>query len=566
MGLENSSSTNDREEEDQDFDKLEGGITRTAEFKTATAVTTTTTVCEDDDDENCSAEERNHLHAPILVEVEAPATLAGGYVFWATTTPTTTPTNDSYDEDIHVANHSCESSGSVSTSNQPISFPTSFPVTVPPGGVLMGETLRVPLLARLDECGSYDCLGVCHSDSEDDSNSSSHGPAISHRSSTTTTTTGSRSVFREMTHYPPLADQQPGTETLHGKWKDGVCSCFRLGFCHPHLWNACLCPQILLGQILVRTNLFWLYHHLREPKSHGNSPPSLQAYPTIPWSFRIILCLVLVCGLYDALYAPPLLDISIDEGTGQLVWSSRLFGMGVSSPTSSLFLSSVWWDRLICLCLTLPMSVWGLVVVVRLRRSIRERYNIPPSELPVSYSSCRRSSPPSFLCKLSLGRWEDLVCGLCCSCCAISQMARQTADYEGTEAASCCSANGLRHNNNSNNNGTNAPAAALPTNNANSSGRKTGWWFRNRCDATREVSARDHGAPHLSSVSVWGGNPHLRYRSLSSSSSYSGSTGGGGTDAKKTVECGPSPSEVGGVGPGGGPSCPGSQRFNHHRS
>jgi hypothetical protein len=69
------------------------------------------------------------------------------------------------------------------------------------------------------------------------------------------------------------------------------------------------------------------------------------------------------------------------------------------------------------------MTIGGFMVVVKLRAAIRQQYDIPTGPL---------------------GRCEDLVCVCCCHCCVMSQMARQTADYDGDEPASCCSMNGIQ--------------------------------------------------------------------------------------------------------------------------
>lgn len=191
------------------------------------------------------------------------------------------------------------------------------------------------------------------SDTEDDN---SHGRSKGD-------TTNARIVFQEKNIIEEEALQQPKSSTASsstGKWKNGLCSCFRLGFFHPHLWNAWLCPQMLLGQILVRTNLTWMAHHFRDPNTNPNSHASttssenencgnhskVSAHP-FRLTFRILVFLVVAGNLYDILNAP--------------------------YTNTSTYL---WWHRLFYFGLTLPMSVWTLVVVVRLRRSIRNRYEI----------------------------------------------------------------------------------------------------------------------------------------------------------------------------------------------
>ncbi len=58
--------------------------------------------------------------------------------------------------------------------------------------------------------------------------------------------------------------------------------------------------------------------------------------------------------------------------------------------------------------------LYMLYVVSKVRKLIRQRDGIPEKNCP----GC-----------------EDLACALCCGCCTVSQMARQTADYDTEEAA-----------------------------------------------------------------------------------------------------------------------------------
>jgi Cys-rich protein (TIGR01571 family) len=61
------------------------------------------------------------------------------------------------------------------------------------------------------------------------------------------------------------------------------------------------------------------------------------------------------------------------------------------------------------------------ITLIKLRRSIRQTYKIPET-------ACHGC--------------EDCCCVLFCSCCTLSQMARQTADYNQRRAL-CCSDTGL---------------------------------------------------------------------------------------------------------------------------
>jgi Cys-rich protein (TIGR01571 family) len=267
---------------------------------------------------------------------------------------------------------------------------TSFHFCVlrqPSGGVESGQTLRVPLLL-MDHCDEDGDKCSCIVDDDD-----------------------------------AMARRQQQQQ----RWRDGLCACFRYGLCHPHMWNAWLCPQILLGQLLVRMNMTqrMVQNPFQNSKdgdennnnkskntvdndsSSNNSSSSTAA--SIQSAFRKIMVLVILLSLYDALVAPPLFEVEMDEDTGEV---SIVRGGGF--PV---------WHQLLYLLLSFPMTVWGVMVVVRLRAAIRHKYRIPTGRL---------------------GPCEDFVCVCCCNCCVMGQMARQTADYDGDEPASCCSPNGIR--------------------------------------------------------------------------------------------------------------------------
>jgi Cys-rich protein (TIGR01571 family) len=259
-----------------------------------------------------------------------------------------------------------------------------------------------------------------------------------------------------------------------GRWKDGLFSCFRLGLSHPALCNAVLCPQLLLGQILLRMNMTWLISpsspmasgssmwggsggntsttthdnnnnniivgsggstissssiinnnnnnnssNVNNMSSNNNNIPNNNNQNNsgktsgIRNTMRKIVTGLILFSLYDAIMAPPLLEFNVNQD-GEVVLDRTSY----SSSSSS---SSALWHQLFYLLLSLPMSIYGIYVVVKLRAAIRAKYGIPTGRL---------------------GRLEDVCCVFCCNCCVVAQMARQTADYDD-EPASYCSSNGL---------------------------------------------------------------------------------------------------------------------------
>jgi Cys-rich protein (TIGR01571 family) len=174
------------------------------------------------------------------------------------------------------------------------------------------------------------------------------------------------------------------------RWKDGLFACFRYGIFHPSLWNALCCPELLLSQLLTRLNMTWLAE--REERS---SP-----------TFRRITFLFIALYLVDKLLSPPLSELKLD-GRG---------GVSYEPSPSTMF------KELFLFCLSIPMSIYSFIVLIKLRAAVRNKNGIRTG---------------------MFGHLEDFWCVCCCHCCIIAQMARQTADYE-QEPASCCSKNGLR--------------------------------------------------------------------------------------------------------------------------
>ena len=185
----------------------------------------------------------------------------------------------------------------------------------------------------------------------------------------------------------PLLESR--TLKYKGKWKDGIFSCFRLGLCHPTVCNAWACPQILLGQILTRMKMSWL-----TTPSVGRSPSAV----------RKCFALLVLVSVHDMLVAPPPIQLSGDS-TGEVFLRQ--------SNLQTLY-------QAIYVLLSVISTIYGVLVVVKLRAAVRLKYGIPTGRL---------------------GRLEDLVYVFCCNCCVMAQLARQTADYDSNPAM-CCSPTG----------------------------------------------------------------------------------------------------------------------------
>jgi Cys-rich protein (TIGR01571 family) len=87
--------------------------------------------------------------------------------------------------------------------------------------------------------------------------------------------------------------------------------------------------------------------------------------------------------------------------------------------------STTWWVLYgVSSAIMLAFTLYMLVLVIRTRSLVREKYAIPEDHC----TGC-----------------EDCCCGFFCGCCTISQMARHTADYD-TYPATCCTTTGLPSN------------------------------------------------------------------------------------------------------------------------
>lgn len=283
----------------------------------------------------------------------------------------------------------------------------------------------------------------------------------------------------------------------HGKWKGGIFSCFQRGSFHPDPWNAFLCPHLLLGKILMRSNLTSL---ARPPHCDNQRNGNSKASRMLRWAVRILLCIVIAVNLNAITY-----------------WHDQ---DKTASGLSSRAVEILWWQELFSLILTLPLSIWAMVVIVRLRTAIRERYEIPPAS--ISVPSFQQSEEP--MLQVSLGKSEDLVCTLCCGCCVLSQMAHQTADYEENDSTSCCGSSstglvlGKSHSTNDSNCSFEQPNQSERSNDSSVSDKLFGW-FQNRTrqnslDVTLEEPLMT--TPRSPSNSTTSNNSHLRYRLLSS--------------------------------------------------
>mmetsp|Transcript_21966 Transcript_21966/g.24685 ORF Transcript_21966/g.24685 Transcript_21966/m.24685 type:complete len:258 (-) Transcript_21966:209-982(-) len=182
--------------------------------------------------------------------------------------------------------------------------------------------------------------------------------------------------------------------TRTGRWKSGLCSCCQYGCFHPAFCCAWFFPMALMGQVLTRMQRTWY--------GTRSTPPSEEYKKTFGIVVTIWICYILLCSV---LYCPPTPidyhDDVVDDDT---------------DPDCPV------WKQLVFNTLTSVFGLYTLIVMIRLRRAIRTKYNIPEG------------------CCLGC---EDCCCIFFCGCLSSIQMAHQTANYEEVGQAMCCNSTGL---------------------------------------------------------------------------------------------------------------------------
>lgn len=181
------------------------------------------------------------------------------------------------------------------------------------------------------------------------------------------------------TPIPPTA----GDDRIHaptGKWKDGLFDCFSLGICHPSLCCAFWCDKISMAQIMTRLSLTWL----GEPGQRVATQNTFKVVILLLCSYIMYSTSLEIASLqFTPLTTPPLL-------------------IALKSIGSGLFF------------------MWTIYSLCRTRQNLRRQYSIPEERC----QGC-----------------EDLCVTFFCGCCALSQMARHTGEYE-TYPGVCFSSTG----------------------------------------------------------------------------------------------------------------------------
>jgi Cys-rich protein (TIGR01571 family) len=210
-----------------------------------------------------------------------------------------------------------------------------------------------------------------------------------------------------------------------GEWRNGICDCFKNGFCHPMCCLAFWCQPLALGQVMTRMRLNAtgrvsncrecvslssainddnnLNDDLDTEKGESSQQPQF-------WTAFKVLAVVL------ASY------IALDQMINILITPYPEY---VTDDGGNVYVLAVpvWVNVMIALqyALELGFFLYMLYLIICTRSYIRARYNIPEGR-------CRGC--------------EDCCCAFWLPFCTIAQMARHTADYSQYPAA-CCTDTGL---------------------------------------------------------------------------------------------------------------------------
>lgn len=189
-----------------------------------------------------------------------------------------------------------------------------------------------------------------------------------------------------------------------GHWKDGLCDCLSVGLIHPVLCNAWLCPIVLTAQVMHRLRLDWC----------ANPTSASQGRKTF-WIILYFYAFVLALNVMVALV--------LGHVSRLVAHNTSYYNSNTGELVLSPFLVILLQGAQMC---NYALALYSLLVMIRTRHYIRQTYLIPPSTLCSCCPSCV----------------DDCCTIYFCNCCALSQMARHTADYE-IYPAKCCTETGL---------------------------------------------------------------------------------------------------------------------------
>lgn len=163
-------------------------------------------------------------------------------------------------------------------------------------------------------------------------------------------------------------------------WKYGLCDCCQFDPCHPSFLLACCCAPFLWAQVMTRMGLTWL-------AERGTPSQVARTFAYVSLGYMGYLLLNLLFGYSQVFHV----DVE-KEGKVSVVSVSQQNAFGT--------------------VLGVVVGLFLLYIFTKTRIAVRARYNIPRERC---------------------GEFEDCCCVLCCGCCTVSQVAKETADYTVTK-------------------------------------------------------------------------------------------------------------------------------------
>jgi Cys-rich protein (TIGR01571 family) len=192
-----------------------------------------------------------------------------------------------------------------------------------------------------------------------------------------------------------------------GSWRDGLFEFFKHGFCHPHLWTTWLCTLLATGQVIRRMGLDWEGNPTDSAQRKAAAFPTLLVIVVVYFAVHLTIYFVMVSVLPDD-------DEDAEDEVKEYEDGEYHPEDEEEEPPPAFFILYFlyrFWH--------LVYWVGSTIVLVRTRRSVRQRYGIPGDDA------------------------EDCVCAIACHCCVASQLLRHTTNYDVYPSYSCESDTGL---------------------------------------------------------------------------------------------------------------------------
>jgi len=187
-----------------------------------------------------------------------------------------------------------------------------------------------------------------------------------------------------------------------GQWRDGLCSWFVYGPCHPLVWNAWLFTLVANAQVMTRMKLTYL-------GKQGQISETSQTFKKTLIIISLYFSMELLLRFSELLIVG---EIFPDE---DYVFYENIDLDEMNSNFGPWYNTTVFLFQ----CLRFAYFTFVVLMIYRTRKVLREKFAIP-NYLP----------------------FEDFLCAFCCSCCTVAQMARHTTNYD-TYRGVCCSETGL---------------------------------------------------------------------------------------------------------------------------